>query len=107
MGWTITNKIGLSSIVSIGNKALIGESELMEGYLKDDPNTSAILLYVEGLIDGKNSMRVFKEVGLKKPIIALKSGRSERGAAAAASHTSLIIHDQKETILSSSQMVVV
>ncbi|MHA1740345.1 MAG: acetate--CoA ligase family protein [Candidatus Heimdallarchaeota archaeon] len=95
MGWTITNKIGLSSIVSIGNKALIGESELMEGYLKDDPNTSAILLYVEGLIDGKNSMRVFKEVGLKKPIIALKSGRSERGAAAAASHTGSLAGSDK------------
>ncbi|NHJ86099.1 MAG: CoA-binding protein [Asgard group archaeon] len=87
MGWTITNKIGLSSIISIGNKAQIGESELLENYLKDDPNTKAILLYVEGLIDGRASMKTFKEVGLKKPIIALKSGRSKRGAAAAASHT--------------------
>ncbi len=87
MGWTITNKIGLSSIVSIGNKAQIGESELLENFLKDDPNTKAILLYVEGLIDGRQSMKTFKEVGLKKPIIALKSGRSKRGAAAAASHT--------------------
>ncbi|MHA1432816.1 MAG: acetate--CoA ligase family protein [Candidatus Heimdallarchaeota archaeon] len=95
MGWTITNKIGLSSIVSIGNKAQIGESELMEGYLKDDPNTSAILLYVEGLVDGKNSMKIFKEVGLKKPIIALKSGRSERGAAAAASHTGSLAGSDK------------
>lgn len=87
MGWTITNKIGLSSIISIGNKAQIGESELLEGFLKDDPNTKAILLYVEGLIDGRQSMKTFKEVGLKKPIIALKAGRSKRGAAAAASHT--------------------
>jgi len=95
MGWTITNKIGLSSIISIGNKAQIGESELMENFLKEDPNTSAILLYVEGLIDGKNSMKVFKEVGLKKPIIALKSGRSERGAAAAASHTGSLAGSDK------------
>lgn len=87
MGWTITNKIGLSSIISVGNKAQIGESELLENYLKDDPNTKAILLYIEGLIDGRSSMATFKEVGLKKPIIALKSGRSQRGAAAAASHT--------------------
>ncbi|MBD3192650.1 MAG: CoA-binding protein [Candidatus Heimdallarchaeota archaeon] len=87
MGWTITNKIGLSSIISIGNKAQIGESELLDNYLKNDPNTKAILLYIEGLIDGRGSMEIFKEVGLKKPIIALKSGRSKRGAAAAASHT--------------------
>jgi len=42
MGWTITNKIGLSSIISVGNKAQIGESELMENFLRDDPNTKAI-----------------------------------------------------------------
>ena len=72
MGWKITNKIGLSSIISIGNKAQIGESELLFNYLKDDPNTTAILLYVEGLREGQVAMKVFKDVGMKKPIIALK-----------------------------------
>jgi acetyltransferase len=95
MGWTITNKIGLSSIISIGNKAQIGESELLENYLKDDPDTTAVLLYVEGLHDGRGSMEVFKEVGLKKPIIALKSGRSVRGAVAAASHTGSLAGSDK------------
>ncbi|NHJ49221.1 MAG: CoA-binding protein [Asgard group archaeon] len=95
MGWTITNKIGLSSIVSVGNKAQIGESELLENYLKDDPETTAVLLYVEGLHDGRQSMEIFKEVGLKKPIIALKSGRSVRGAVAAASHTGSLAGSDK------------
>jgi len=95
MGWTITNKIGLSSIISVGNKAQIGESELLENYLENDPNTKAILLYVEGLHDGKASMDIFKKVGLKKPIIALKSGRSVRGAVAAASHTGSLAGSDK------------
>ncbi|MCF2143706.1 MAG: acetate--CoA ligase family protein [Candidatus Heimdallarchaeota archaeon] len=95
MGWTITNKIGLSSIISIGNKAQIGESELLENFLKDDPNTKALLLYIEGLHDGRRSMEVFREVGLKKPIIALKSGRSKRGALAAASHTGSLAGSDK------------
>ncbi|MHA1213486.1 MAG: acetate--CoA ligase family protein, partial [Candidatus Heimdallarchaeota archaeon] len=62
---------------------------------KDDPNTKAILLYVEGLHDGRDSMKIFKEVGLKKPIIALKSGRSVRGAVAAASHTGSLAGSDK------------
>ncbi|MCK5158495.1 MAG: CoA-binding protein, partial [Candidatus Heimdallarchaeota archaeon] len=95
MGWTITNKIGLSSIISIGNKAQIGESELLFNYLKDDPNTTAILLYVEGLREGQVAMKVFKDVGMKKPIIALKSGRSVRGAVAAASHTGSLAGSDK------------
>ncbi|MCE7745826.1 MAG: acetyl CoA synthetase, partial [Candidatus Heimdallarchaeota archaeon] len=95
MGWTITNKIGLSSIISIGNKAQIGESELLFNYLKDDPNTTAILLYVEGLKEGQVAMKVFKDVGMKKPIIALKSGRSVRGAVAAASHTGSLAGSDK------------
>ena len=49
----------------------------MFNYLKDDPNTTAILLYVEGLREGQVAMKVFKDVGMKKPIIA-----SVQGAAA-------------------------
>ena len=95
MGWTITNRIGLSSIISVGNKAQIGEEELLNNYLKDDPNTKAILMYVEGLHDGKSALDTFKEVGMKKPIIALKSGRSAKGAIAAASHTGSLAGSDK------------
>ncbi len=95
MGWTITNKIGLSALISIGNKAQIGENELLDSYLKNDPNTKAILLYVEGLREGQLAMKIFKEVGLKKPIIALKSGRSVRGAVAAVSHTGSLAGSDK------------
>ena len=82
MGWTMMEKIGLASVVSLGNKADIGEKELIE-YFNDDPNVSVILIYMEGIKDG----RQFMTTKIKKPVVMLKSGTSSRGAQAAASHT--------------------
>lgn len=82
MGWTMMEKIGMASVVSLGNKADIGEKELIE-YFNDDPNVSVILIYMEGIKDG----RKFMTTKVKKPVVVLKSGTSQRGAQAAASHT--------------------
>ncbi len=82
MGWTMMEKIGLAAVVSLGNKADIGEKELIE-YFNDDPNVSVILIYMEGIKDG----RQFMTTKVKKPVVILKSGTSQRGAQAAASHT--------------------
>ncbi len=86
MGWTILQEIGLSAVVSVGNKADIDDADLLE-FFKDDPHTKVILIYMEGVKDGRRFMKVAKEVSKKKPIIVIKAGRSERGAKAAASHT--------------------
>lgn len=86
MGWTILEKVGLSAVVSIGNKSDIDDADLLE-YFKKDDNTKAILIYMEGVKDGRKFMGVAKEVSKEKPIIIIKAGRSERGAKAAASHT--------------------
>ncbi len=82
MGWTMMEKIGLAAVVSLGNKADIGEKELIE-YFNDDPNVSVILIYMEGIKDG----RKFMTTKVRKPVVILKSGSSQRGAQAAASHT--------------------
>lgn len=82
MGWTMMEKIGLASVVSLGNKAGISEKELIE-YFNDDPNVRVILVYMEGVKDGCD----FMTMELKKPVVMLKSGTSDRGAIAAASHT--------------------
>lgn len=82
MGWTMMEKIGLAAVVSLGNKAGIGEKELIE-YFNDDPNVSVILIYMEGIKDG----REFMTTKIQKPVVILKSGTSSRGAQAAASHT--------------------
>jgi len=80
--------IGFSKFVSFGNKADISEIELLY-YLMDDPKTKVILLYLEEITDGRALIKAAREVIEKshKPILILKSGRTEEGASAAASHT--------------------
>lgn len=80
--------IGFSKFVSFGNKADISEIELLY-YLMDDPKTRVILLYLEEISDGPGLMKAAREVIMKshKPVLILKSGRTEEGASAAASHT--------------------
>lgn len=86
IGKTETEGIGLSAIVSVGNKSDIDEADLIE-YLIDDIRTKVILLYIEGLKDGEKLVHILRNATRKKPIIVIKSGRSKRGAMAAASHT--------------------
>ncbi|PUA31671.1 MAG: acetyl CoA synthetase [Candidatus Terraquivivens tikiterensis] len=86
MGMTILENIGISAMISIGNKADLEDSDFLE-FFEDDPNTSVILLYIEGAKDGKRFVEVASRVSLKKPIVAIKSGRTEAGARAAVSHT--------------------
>lgn len=86
MGWTFLERIGLSSVVSVGNKADIEDSDLLEFFM-NDRNSKVILIYMEGLKDGKKFIEVARRVSKIKPIIVLKAGRSRRGALAAASHT--------------------
>ncbi|MBP1911137.1 acetyl coenzyme A synthetase (ADP forming)-like protein [Thermococcus stetteri] len=83
---TVKEGIGFSKFVSIGNMADVDFSELME-YLADTEEDKAIALYIEGLKDGRKFIDVAKRVTKKKPVIALKAGRSESGARAASSHT--------------------
>ncbi|MEM4856239.1 MAG: CoA-binding protein, partial [Sulfolobales archaeon] len=86
MGMTIVERIGVSSIVSVGNKADIDDADLLE-YLAEDPNTKVILIYLEGVNDGRRFVKVASEVVTKKPIVVIKAGRTEVGAKAVASHT--------------------
>jgi len=79
---------GFSKFVSFGNKADINETDLLR-YLKDDPDTDVILMYLEDITDGREFIETAREItwGARKPILAIKSGRSPEGARAAASHT--------------------
>ena len=86
--------MGVSKFVSFGNKADITASEMLE-YLLHDPKTQVILLYTESIDNGRQFMKIAKKVTCKKPIIALKVGKSEAGARAAASHTGSIAGSDK------------
>jgi acyl-CoA synthetase (NDP forming) len=87
-------QIGISKFVSFGNKSDVTESEMMN-YLLYDNETKVILLYVEDIKYGRKFLKIAKNVTLKKPIVALKSGRSAAGARAAASHTGAIAGSDK------------
>jgi acyl-CoA synthetase (NDP forming) len=82
-------QIGISKFVSFGNKCDVTETEMLH-YLLYDEETRAILLYVEDIKSGREFLKVAEKVTKKKPIVALKSGRTEAGARAAASHTGAI-----------------
>ena len=80
--------MGFSKFVSIGNKADVNEIDLLR-YLRDDPDTKVIIMYLEDISDGHAFIDVARDITLTvgKPILALKVGRSAEGARAAASHT--------------------
>jgi acyl-CoA synthetase (NDP forming) len=78
--------IGVSKFVSVGNKADVSGNDLML-YWEDDPATDVILLYLESFGNPRRFARLARRIGKKKPIVAVKSGRSDAGARAAASHT--------------------
>ncbi|MBN1785570.1 MAG: CoA-binding protein [Candidatus Methanofastidiosa archaeon] len=86
LDWAAGEGIGMSKIVSFGNKADVNYSDLID-YLSKDEDTSVITIYMEGVGDGRKFMTAAKKAITNKPIIILKSGRSKAGAAAAASHT--------------------
>ena len=86
LDWAAREKIGMSKFISLGNMADLDESDFM-AYLGDDPKTGVITGYIEGVKDGRKFFNTAKEVTLKKPVVILKSGRTEAGAKAAASHT--------------------
>ena len=86
IGKTAVEKIGLSSMVSVGNKSDIDESDLLQ-YLIEDPGTRIIMMYIEGIKEGERFIEMVRQATIKKPVIVLKAGRSKRGAIAAASHT--------------------
>jgi len=79
-------EIGLSTFVSIGNKADVSANDLLQ-YWAGDPQTDVILLYLESFGNPRKFSQIARRIAHGKPIIAVKSGRSAAGARAAASHT--------------------
>ena len=81
---TYIRRVGFDKLISIGNMSDVNFSDIVT-WLNHDENTTCISLYIEGLKDGQKFIKAAREA--TKPIIALKSGISAHGAAAAASHT--------------------
>jgi acetyl coenzyme A synthetase (ADP forming)-like protein len=76
--------IGLSRVISVGNKADVDDADLID-YLGYDPSTKVIAMYIEGIKDGKKFLDSARRC--QKPIVAIKAGRTPAGSAAASTHT--------------------
>jgi acyl-CoA synthetase (NDP forming) len=86
-------RFGVSKICDFGNKCDVDECDLME-YLEQDPETHVISMYLESINNGKRFLEVANRVASKKPVLVLKSGKTQEGARASASHTgSLAVDD--------------
>ena len=92
LGMSQNEDMGFSKIVSYGNEADLNLIDFIS-YLKDDPETKVIAIYFEGLKDGRKFMEVAREISKIKPIVAIKSGRSDMGRAAATTHTGTLAGD--------------
>jgi acetyltransferase len=87
-------ELGIAKIASIGNKFDINETDILD-YLENDSQTDVIALYLEDIKEGKRFLSQCKRIVKKKPIIMLKSGKTEKGRKAIASHTQSLAGDYK------------
>ena len=86
MEWAEQQDIGIGKFVGSGNEAVLMCEDYLD-YLCDDVDTSVVLMYIEGIDNGRKFMEIARRTTMKKPVIALKAGRTDIGAKAAASHT--------------------
>jgi acetyl coenzyme A synthetase (ADP forming)-like protein len=81
--------LGISSFVSVGNKADVSTNDLLQ-YWEEDPATDVILVYVESFGNPRRFARIARRVSRRKPIVAVKAGRTQAGRRAAGSHTAAL-----------------
>ena len=89
LDWAEQNSVGFSKFISVGNKLDIEEADLID-YLRHDDDTRIIMMYIEGIKSGREFVMAARAASRTKPVLALKSGRTEAGAKAASSHTGAI-----------------
>jgi len=87
--WAVVANMGFSKLVSLGNKTVLNECDFLE-YLATDDDTDVVTLYLEDVRDGRRFMEVVRRVSRTKPVVVMKSGKTEAGARAASSHTGSI-----------------
>ena len=89
-----STKLGVSSIVGLGNKADIDEDDLLT-FFEQDEATNCVALHMEDLKDGRAFVEVARRVSKKKPVVVPKAGATPAGTRAAASHTAALAGDDK------------
>ncbi|QDX41001.1 acetate--CoA ligase family protein [Salarchaeum sp. JOR-1] len=88
LDWASDQEIGFRHVVSLGNEAVLDETDFVEAW--GDDETSVVLGYLEGISDGRAFIDTARDVTDETPVVLVKSGRTEAGAQAASSHTGTI-----------------
>jgi acetyltransferase len=100
LAYGISERIGFSRFVSVGNRAGIDENDLLYSLGKDEA-TKVILLYVESLVNGRKFLETAREVTEHKPVLVIKSGRTPAGERAAKSHTGSLAQSGRDQLYDS------
>jgi len=85
---------GVARVVGLGNKVDVEESDVLQ-YLGEDPETKAVLIYLESFKQPRRFLEVAREVTRRKPVLLLKGGSTEKGAQAAVTHTAAMAADDR------------
>ncbi|MBC7294616.1 MAG: acetate--CoA ligase family protein, partial [Thermoleophilia bacterium] len=86
LDWAASRKMGLASLISIGNKADLDETDFLAAFA-DDEHAKVIVGYLESIVSGDEFVRVAESVAAVKPVVILKAGTTSAGSKAASSHT--------------------
>ncbi len=86
LDWAQMNNVGFSHFISLGNMADVDFGDIVD-YLASDPNTHAILLYIEAVTSGRKFLSACRAAARNKPVLVIKSGAVAEAAKAAATHT--------------------
>jgi acetyltransferase len=86
LDWAASRKMGLATLVSIGNKADLDETDFLSAFAEDD-RTAVIVGYLESIGSGDEFIRAAESVAAVKPVVILKAGTTSAGSKAASSHT--------------------
>ncbi|WIV65938.1 acetate--CoA ligase family protein [Natrialbaceae archaeon AArc-T1-2] len=89
LDWANEQEVGFRHVVSLGNKAVLDETDFVREW-GADPDTEVVIGYLEGIDDGEAFIDVTREVADETPVVIVKSGRTDAGAQAASSHTGAI-----------------
>ncbi|MUV88889.1 CoA-binding protein [Halapricum sp. CBA1109] len=94
LDWASDRDLGFKDVVSLGNKAVLDEGDFID-FWGEDPDTDVILGYLEDIDDGREFIDTARKVTEDTPIVTVKSGRTDAGANAAASHTGAIAGSER------------
>jgi acetate---CoA ligase (ADP-forming) len=88
--WSRNEGFGFSQLISLGNQVDVNETDALAA-LAEDEVTRVTVLYLEGISDGRRFVKAARDITRRKPVIAIKAGRSASGQKAAASHTGALV----------------